>query len=107
MLYFYPEKHTTDSEIANSIVEAQTARVIEILGLLDTELESKQYLVGDTLTVCDYFLFMLSYWAGGLKKPPLSFDNLGPYLQNLAEHQVVKDVCKAEGISLKAYTAST
>jgi len=104
MVYFYPEKHTTDNTAAAAITAAQEARITDMLSLLDVELEGKTYLVGDTLTACDYFLLMLAIWAAGTSKPPLSFPNLGPYLRTLTQRKAVQTVCEKEGVDLSAYS---
>jgi glutathione S-transferase len=103
MVYLYPSKHTTDLGSSGAISEAQEQRVTKMFALLDTELHGKNYLVGNRLTVCDYFLFMLSHWASGFKNPPLSFSNLARYLRMLAKRQVVRRVCSVEGTNLDAY----
>jgi len=103
MVYFYPQKHTTDDLGAESIVQAQEERVSEMFELLDNELKEKDYLVGNTLSACDFFLFMLALWADELKKPPLLFDNLSRYLKQLAKRDSIVSVCQKEGLSLKDY----
>ena len=103
MVYFYPQKHTKDSKGAECIVQAQEERLTEILELLDNELEGKSYLIGDSLSACDFFLFMLSIWSDELKKPPLSFKNLSRYLKKLAKRESIIRVCDKEGLSLKDY----
>lgn len=103
MLYFYPAQHTTAQNSTAAIAEAQENRITEMFSLLNTELEGKTFLVGEHITVCDYYLFMLSHWAGDFKKPPLTFSNLGPYLCQLAKRQSLINVCKAEGTSLEMY----
>ncbi len=103
MVYIYPGKHTTDENVAGSIVKAQEARVTEMFSLLDKQLEGREYLVGNSISVCDYFLFMLAHWGGGFKQPPLSFSNLGRYLRNIAKRPAVQNVCAVEGTSLAAY----
>lgn len=102
MVYFYPQKHTT-GEDTQKIVIAQESRVTEMFSLIDQELLGKEFLVGSNITVCDYFLFMLSHWASGFSKPPLSFSHLGEYLRNLAKREAVVSVCKSEGTSLEMY----
>lgn len=74
-----------------------------MFSLIDRELEDKEFLVGSNITVCDYFLFMLSYWASGFSQPPLSFKHLGLYLRNIVKRKAVVSVCKAEGTSLEIY----
>jgi len=103
MIYFYPSKHTTNSESISAIVEAQEARITDMFELLDKELEHKEFLVGNNITVCDYFLFMLALWADEFKRPPLSFVNLSPYLRNLAKRPAVISVCKKENVNLTDY----
>jgi len=102
MLYIYPEKYTTDNE-TQAISDAQEARLGDIFSLIDKELESKSFLVGDAITACDYFLFMLSHWASELTKPPLSYDHLGRYLRQLAQRPAVTAVCETEGTDLGRY----
>jgi len=103
MLYFYPQRHTTDNQGAECIVAAQEGRLNEMFELLDRELENKNFLVGDALSVCDYFLFMLAVWADELKKPPLAYLNLARYLKTLAKREAVINVCKKENLSLDDY----
>lgn len=102
MVYFYPQKHTI-GEDTQKIVIAQESRVTEMFSLIDQELVGKEFLVGSDITVCDYFLFMLSHWASGFSKPPLSFAHLGAYLRNLAKREAVVSVSKTEGTSLEMY----
>jgi glutathione S-transferase len=102
MVYFYPQKHSLGNEL-ESIVSAQEARVTEMFALIDKELEGKKFLVGDSISACDYFLFMLSHWASGFSRPPLSFTHLGAYLRLIAQRDAVISVCKTEGTSLELY----
>lgn len=103
MVYFYPEKHTTSDKSIQSIVEAQELVITDTFKLLDRELKGKDYLVGQSITACDYFLFMLAVWADELQHPPLSFVNLSRYLRKLAQRPAVINVCKKENLSLKDY----
>ncbi len=101
MIYFYPEKYTAkDKEI---IIANQEVRLAQLLSLLDKELVGKSYLVGESITICDYYLFMLAVWADELKKPPLSFGNISKYLKGLAKRDAIINVCKKENLSLKDY----
>lgn len=102
MVYFYPQKHTA-GENTKEIVQAQELRVTEMFSLIDKALEGKDFLVGESISVCDYFLFMLSHWASGFAQPPLAFKNLGAYLRKLAKRDVVKSVCEREGTDLGIY----
>lgn len=103
MVYFYPQKHTTDQISTSAITQAQENRITEMLSLLDSELENKQFLVGDSISVCDYFLFMLLHWASDFNKPPMSFKNLNTFLRNMVKRDAVQKVCDVEGTSLSLY----
>ena len=103
MIYFYPQKHTADEQSIAGMVAVQEKRITEMLALLDHELEGKDYLVGDSISACDFFLFMLAVWADEFKKPPLAFTNLSRYLRKLAQHESIIQVCKKEGLSLADY----
>lgn len=102
MIYFYPHKHTAGDE-TKKITIAQESRATEMFSLIDKELEGKEFLIGSNITVCDYFLFMLSHWASGFSQPPLSFNHLGSYLRKIAKREAVISVCKKEGTSLEMY----
>lgn len=103
MLYFYPQQHTTNPEMSNEIKIAQETRITDMFAILDKELEGKEFLIGHSISVCDYFLFMLAHWASGFTRAPLSFEHLGKYLRRLATRKAVQDVCRIEGTSLKDY----
>jgi glutathione S-transferase len=103
MVYFYPLRHTTDPSGKDAIIAAQHVKVAEALALLDGELKGKDFLIGDSISACDYFLLMLAIWADEINQPPLSFEHLGRYLRNLVKRDAVKVVCEKEGIDLSAY----
>lgn len=103
MVYFYPEKHTTDKAGAAAIVLAQEQRITEMFALLDKELCDKSFLVGEQLTICDYFLLMLAIWADEFATPPLSFPHLGRYLRQLTQRPAVIAVADKENIDLQPY----
>jgi glutathione S-transferase len=103
MVYCYPQKHTTDTNTVVNIVEAQEKRITSMLELLDQELKGKTYLVGQTITACDYFLFMLAVWADEFERPPLSFNHLGKYLCHLAKREEIIKVCQTENLCLTDY----
>ena len=103
MVYFYPKRHTNQPENAEAIGVAQEQRVIDCLALIDEQLATRPYLAGDTISVCDFFLFMLAVWSDEMKKPPLAFEHLGKYLKRLAQLKSIKTVCEKENLSLADY----
>lgn len=103
MVYFYPEKHTDNTGYCSSIVAAQEDRITQMFSILDDQIGSNTYLIGNTITICDYFLFMLCHWGSEFKRPPLDFSNLARCLKGLASRVSFQEVCTAEGTSLEIY----
>jgi glutathione S-transferase len=103
MIYFYPTRHVGPNGNPESIIETQKVRINDILEILDKQLFDRQYLLGEHLSVCDYFLLMLCIWADEMPKPPLAFTNLSRYLRNLVKDDAVQKVCAKEGFALFDY----
>jgi glutathione S-transferase len=73
-------------------------KLSERLGWVDSQLEGKDYLMGDTFTVADGYLFTVAGWGqyvgvdiGGLK-------NLSAYMGRVAARPAVQEALKAEGL---------
>jgi len=103
MVYFYPARHTSDALAVEGIRATQKERVADILALLDKELANKQFLVGESVTVCDYFLFMLVFWSDGFKKMALDYPHLTEYFQRLVQDPAVQRVCEIEDCDLSDF----
>ena len=75
------------------------ANLTKRLGWVDTQLEGKAYLMGDTFTVADAYLFTV---AGrdkhvGVDIAPLK--NLSAYMGRVAARPAVQETLKAEGLT--------
>ena len=103
MVYFYPEKHTRAGKDTAAIRACQEERITGMLALLNAELAGRPYLTGDTISVCDFFLFMLCIWADEFDTPPLAFDHLRVWLRRVAEHEGLQRACSTEKIELAPY----
>jgi len=103
MVRYYPHKHTVDENAIPDIIEAQDERIAEAFAVLDKQLLGKNYLVGDKISACDFFLFMLAQWSLKIKKPPTAFTNLNCYLKKLAQYPTISAVCEIEGIDLSPF----
>ena len=100
MVYYYPERHCSDKQSIASVVAAQEKRIAESLSILNAQLEGRPFLLGDKLSACDFFFFMLAEWSLDIEQSPLDFEYLRRYLQILAQHPTVLGVCQAENIDL-------
>ena len=105
MVHSYPEKYLSDKQAAITLRHSSEQRITEMLQVIDAQLVNRDYLIGDSLSVCDYFLFMLCIWADELDKPPLSFPSLARHLKKMAALKEVSTVCNDENINLNDYLA--
>jgi len=103
MIYYYPQKHTNSKQAVASIIRAQEDRIAETLLIVDKQLQGKKYLLGDNLSACDFFLFMLAEWVLNIPKSPLCFPHLANHLKKLAKNPSIVDVCQKEKISLQDF----
>jgi len=105
MVYFYPEKHCANAKTSTEIIHAQQGLIEQSLSLLNDQLAKNEqsYLLGDKITVCDYFLFMLLIWADEVENPPLNFPHLARYLKRMVKQPAIITVCKKENLSLEDY----
>ena len=103
MVRYYPHRHTNDETTIPNVVAAQDDRIADALSIINNQLAHNEYLLGDTLTACDYFLFMLAEWSLPIEKSPLSFEHLATYLNRLCTNPTIKAVCEIESIDLKPF----
>ncbi|MGR5211650.1 glutathione S-transferase family protein [Vibrio rotiferianus] len=106
MVRFYPHRNTTDETMIASIVEAQDIQVAETLLVIDRQLANSPYLVGEKLTACDYFLFMLAGWCPPLESKPSKYPNLSSYLIRLSQNTSIQAVYEKEGLDISRFTYS-
>lgn len=103
MIYYYPEKYTKNDK--NMIIANQEVKLTQLWSSIDKSLTGRTFLVGENITICDHYLFMLAIWSDELQRPPLSFNNVSRYLCNLAKRKAIINVCKKENLSLKNYSS--
>jgi glutathione S-transferase len=65
---------------------------------VDGKLEGKQYLMGDTFTVADAYLFTVASWAGYVKLDLSGYKNLSAFSARVAARPKVQEALKAEGL---------
>ncbi len=103
MVYYYPHRHTDTESMVPNVVAAQDQRVAEALAVINEQLANKTYLLGEQLTACDFFFFMLAEWSLPIKQSPLTFEHLASYLKRLSQHPTIQSVCEMEQIDLTAF----
>lgn len=68
---------------------------------VDKALAGRSYLMGDTFTVADAYLFTVTNWANYHKLDLSAYPNLGAFLARVAARPKVQEALQAEGL-LKA-----
>ena len=74
------------------------AKLVERLTWVDSQLAGKQFLMGDTFTVADAYLFTVAGWGQyvGVDIKPMA--NLSAYMGRIAARPAVQAAMKAEGL---------
>jgi glutathione S-transferase len=65
---------------------------------LDTELKGKQYLMGDTFSVADGYLFTVTNWAKPMAIDLAPYPNLMAWRERVAARPAVQEAMRAEGL---------
>jgi glutathione S-transferase len=73
-------------------------RLSDRLKWVDAQLAGKQYLMGDTFTVADAYLFVVQSWGGYVGVDTSGLANLTAFAQRVAARPAVQAAMKAEGL---------
>lgn len=65
---------------------------------IDSQLEGKSYLMGETFTVADAYLFTVTNWAKPVGLDIANLKNVGAFMQRVAARPAVQEAMKAEGL---------
>ena len=74
------------------------ARGLMRLQWVNEQLEGRQYLMGDTFTVADAYLFTVTNWTGHVGIDISALTNLAAYMARVAARPAVQAAMKAEGL---------
>ena len=101
--YITSELHKGFSPLFNPATPADykplaSARLIDRLTIVDKALAGKEFLMGDTFTVADAYLFTVAGWSKFVSLDISSLTNLTAYLGRIAARPAVQQAMKAEGL---------
>ncbi|CAO3417495.1 glutathione S-transferase family protein [Azospirillum endophyticum] len=103
LLYFYPERYVEGAEAQAAFKTVTEVRLNGHFDGLDRALEGRTWLLGDTYSAVDPYLFMLCRWTRFMGRPARTLPNLGPYLARVLDRKAVKATFEAEGLSAPYY----
>ncbi len=75
------------------------AKVSDRLKWVDSQLEGRQYLMGDQFSVPDAYLFTVANWTKFVGLDISSLKNLGAFMARMAARPAVQEALKAEGLT--------
>jgi len=101
--YITSELHKGFSPLFNPATPAEykplaSARLIDRLTIVDKALADKPFLMGDTFTVADAYLFVVAGWSKYVALDISALTNLTAYLGRIAARPAVQEAMKAEGL---------
>lgn len=77
---------------------ATRTRLAGRLQWVDQQLEGKQYLMGDSFTVPDAYLFTVANWSKHVGVDLAPYPHLGAFMTRMASRPAVQEAMKAEGL---------
>ncbi|MDE2398289.1 MAG: glutathione transferase GstA, partial [Burkholderiales bacterium] len=73
-------------------------RITDRLGWVNSQLEGKNYLMGDAFCVADAYLFTVAGWAKHVGVDTSALKNLNAFSARMAARPAVQEAMKAEGL---------
>ena len=97
------EIHKTYSPLFNPAVPEEyktmaKAKLVDRYRWVDAQLEGKSFLLGDSFSVADAYLFTVTNWAKHVGVDISGFKNLGAFMGRVAARPAVQEAMKAEGL---------
>ena len=77
---------------------AVTEKLLSRMAWIDGQLAGKPYLMGDTFTVADAYLFTVTGWGAYVKVDLSGFANISAYRARVAARPAVQAALRAEGL---------
>jgi glutathione S-transferase len=108
--YLTSEIHKTYSplfrpDVLPAVREERIAYLRRRYTLIEKQLEGKKYLFGDSFTVADAYLYVLTNWARGVKFDLTEFPNLLAFQKRVADRPAVRQALVREGLVKDAAAA--
>jgi glutathione S-transferase len=101
MAFYYPEKYTTDDRGIAAVKEAAEQRLNAAHAVVNETLgQGGPYLLGETVTVADFYLLMVVHWCATLGNRPSDLPNTRRCIDLVGERPSVQRAMATEGIKL-------
>lgn len=95
--YFMPMRFTTDERGHDAVKAASQLLVAKALTKIDQHLGGRDWMIGNSKSVVDAFLYPMANWAYGFEKPTSEYKNIDRIVRKLAADPAVLQVHEAQG----------
>lgn len=99
--HFMPMRFTTKESGYAGVQAASHMLIDKALTLIDQHLEGREWMVGDSRSVVDAFLYPMASWGYDLEKPTSAYKNIDRIIRKLASDPAVQAVHAAQGTSAR------
>ncbi len=101
LVYYYPERYSTDVSDASAIKAAAEIRLMNYFRIIDEQLGTKgPHMMGKAVSLLDFYLLMLSRWGRFLEVKPRDMKNLGKNVKLISERASVLSAFEQEKLEV-------
>ena len=98
--WFHPDHFVSGACVEKAFKRNAEKRLETLWTNLDDTLSGSPYLLGETYSACDAYLFFLTCWQTRLKKSMIrERSNLAKFFETVAQRPAVRRALKCEGIT--------
>ena len=97
--WYHPDYFVSDPDCSVDFRQEAEARLDQMWQLLDNELVSKPFLLGDKYSACDAYLFMLATWQRGLPQSIKEWSAVAALFETILSRPAVQRTIQAENIA--------
>jgi glutathione S-transferase len=97
--YFYPEQHTNDPSRIDDVKQVAEKRLRALFAVVDKQLGSGPFLLGDRYSAVDPYLTMLMRWTRNMTNPARTLPHLAAHAERVLSRPMVKLTFEREGIT--------
>ena len=98
MMFFYPHRYTrddADSKEIDAVAEKATETIHELWERLDNFVGANEFMLGDSISVCDLFMLPMAYWNRHSDFKPLdNCKNIQRLLKTLHQRPAIQRIMK-------------
>jgi glutathione S-transferase len=99
MTFYYPEQYTTDTSAIVSVKAAAEGRLDSSYAVINEALgQCGPYLLGDNISVADFYLLMVAHWDPTRRNSPKDLPNIRRCIDLVSERPAVQRAAATEGL---------